>query len=493
MALCQPSRKQIENGMQTEPSLQSNHKTSKNRGIREILLSGIFRRILIIEMVILVWSVIYKMITENAGGMELLWYALRIIILVGVILVFMMVTLRRFLECKIIRPMEAVAEANRRLNVDKPEVDNVPLEDDAAVEIREIVSTRALMLDAILKVSNQRLQLVTFIKETFGRYLGRKVVDEILNSPEGRRIGGHRQTVTVLMSDLRGFSDLSDSQDPETMVRVLNRYLEAMTRVIEHYDGVIDEFIGDAILTVFGIPEEKTDDPNRAIACALAMQHQLSELNHEFSAEGLPLLEMGIGINSGPVIVGNLGSEARTKYGIVGTVVNIASRIESNTVGGQVLVGEDTYAYVGQLATVAPPMTVMMKGLRKPLVCYPVTAIGHPYNIRLDQKIQDPFVELHMPFQLWLLEDKKVVAGPLGGETCGTNGDAFWASIQEKMDPLTDVKILFSFCKEAHCFSDIYAKVLDVKEKDRLPIYRLHVTYMEQTDKAFLQEWIQSV
>ena len=248
----------------------SNHhqKTAGERGIREILLAGVFWRILIIEMILLAWSVIYKMVSEDAGGAELMWYAMRIILLVAVILVFMLVTLQRFLEKKIIRPMEAMAEANRRLDVAHPEVDNVPLDDDAALEIREVVSTRAKMLKEILTVSSQRLQLVNFIKDTFGRYLSRKIVDEILESPDGRRIGGRRQTVTVLMSDLRGFSDLSDARDPEEMVRILNRYLEAMTQVIERYDGVIDEFIGDAILTVFGIPEEKADDPARAVACA---------------------------------------------------------------------------------------------------------------------------------------------------------------------------------------------------------------------------------
>jgi adenylate cyclase len=386
--------------MKTEPSPHQPENPSKAKGIREILLAGVFWRILIIEMVLLAWSVGYKMISEDASGEELLWYVLRIIILVVVILLFMMITLRRFLERKIIRPMEAVAEGNRRLDVARPEVDNVPLDDDVAVEIREVVSTRVKMLEAILNVSNQRLQLVNFIKDTFGRYLSRKIVDEILESPDGRRIGGRRQTVTVLMSDLRGFSDLSDSRDPEEMVQILNRYLEAMTQVIERYDGVIDEFIGDAILTVFGIPEEKADDPDRAVACALSMQQTLADLNRNLKADGLPLLEMGIGINTGPVVVGNLGSEARTKYGIVGAVVNIASRIESNTVGGQVLVGEATYAKVTAPLTVQPPMTVMMKGLKRPLVCYPVTAIGSPYDVHFTLKEADPLVAFRLPLSV---------------------------------------------------------------------------------------------
>ena len=111
--------------MKTDPSSPQPEKSIKNRGIREILLAGVFWRILAIEMILLAWSVVYKMVSEDASGADLLWYALRIILLVVVILVFMMVTLRHFLERKIIRPMEAVAEANRRLDVAHPEVDQV--------------------------------------------------------------------------------------------------------------------------------------------------------------------------------------------------------------------------------------------------------------------------------------------------------------------------------------------------------------------------------
>jgi class 3 adenylate cyclase len=465
----------------------------KERGLREILLAGIFWRILIIEMILLVWSVAYKVIAENSVGSELLWYSLRIILLVGVILAFMMVTLRRFLEKKIIRPMEAVSEANRKVNVEDPEIEPVPLEEDAAIEIREVVSTRKRMLEAILKVSDQRLQLVNFIKETFGRYLGHTVVNEILKSPQGRRIGGRRQVVTVLMSDLRGFTDLSDARDPETMVQILNRYLEAMTRVIEGYGGVIDEFIGDAILTVFGIPEEKEDDPFRAVACALAMQQRLAVLNQHLATDGLPPLEMGIGINTGPVVVGNLGSEARTKYGIVGSVVNIASRIESYTVGGQVLIGEETYRNVSTRVSAEAPMTVMMKGLKIPLVCYSVVAVGTPYNVCLEPRPSNPAVEIQIPFALWQLEDKKIVSKPIRGETRKLNGETIWIDFPKKLPVLTDVKLSMIFCQDAHCFSDIYAKVVGVEETDFSISHKLHVTYMEQADRELLGQWTQSV
>ena len=471
-------------------SPRSVRRREKDRSIRHILLAGVFWRILIIEMVLLVWSVGYRMVVEHASRADLAWYSLRIIGLVVIILIFMMVTLRRFLEKKIIRPMESLAEANRRLDESRPEVDNVVLEEDVAVEIREVVTTRKRMLEAILDVSNQRLQLVNFIRETFGRYLSRKIVDRILASPDGRRIGGRRQTVTVLMSDLRGFSDLSDSRDPEEMVRILNRYLETMTRVIERYDGVIDEFIGDAILTVFGIPEEKADDPTRAVACALAMQLALDDLNRDLIAEDLPPLEMGIGINTGPVVVGNLGSEARTKYGIVGAVVNIASRIESNTIGGQVLVGEATFDRLGERVIAQPPMTVMMKGLKKPLVCYQVAAVGHPFNVAYHPPERGTSLEIRLPFRLWRLDGKRIVSESIAGETRQLGTSTFSARLPVALEPLTNVKLLFTFCREAHRFSDIYAKVRTGTPHPVGMLHHFDVTYMDQADKALVGRWV---
>jgi class 3 adenylate cyclase len=452
-------------------------------------LAGVFWRILTIEMILLVWSVAYRMIAQDANGEDLFWYALRIICLVIIILVFMMLTLRRFLGKKIIHPLEAVSEANRRLDVSRPQVDDVPLDDDAALEIREIVFTRARMLQAILNVSNQRLQLVKFIRETFGRYMSRKIVDEILQSPEGRRIGGRRQTVTVLMSDLRGFSDLSDSRDPEEMVGILNRYLEAMTRVIECYDGVIDEFIGDAILTVFGIPEEKPDDPARAVACALAMQNELTDLNKELVRDRLPPLEMGIGINTGPVVVGNMGSEARTKYGIVGAVVNIASRIESNTIGGQILVGEATFEQVRDTVSADPPLIVMMKGLKRPVVCYSITDIGPPYAVSMTTRNRTESVEIQLPFLLWRLEGKRVASDSIAGETRLLGPSRLSVQIPVRLEPLTNVKLLFTVCREAHCFSDIYAKVSDIDDSRGLLLHHLDITYMNQADRNLLNRW----
>ncbi|MCA9450968.1 MAG: adenylate/guanylate cyclase domain-containing protein, partial [Candidatus Omnitrophica bacterium] len=172
-----------------------------------------------------------------------------------------------------------------------------------------------------------------FITRTFGRYLSDDVVERILDDPRGLSLGGELRTVTVLMNDLRGFTSMCERLRPAEVVALLNRYLECMTAVILEHEGTIDEFIGDAILVIFGAPLARPDDARRAVACALSMMLAMDEFSAWCLERGLPQLEMGIGLNTGDVIVGNIGSERRLKYGIVGATVNLTSRIETYTVG----------------------------------------------------------------------------------------------------------------------------------------------------------------
>ena len=459
--------------------------------VRKTLLMGVFWRILIIEAILLVWSLAYRAVADSPAGTELIWYAIRIIVLIAIILLFMMVTLRSFLTRKIIAPLEAIAAANRGLRNDDPAARQVDLAADTPREIQDIVSTRSRMLQTILEVSEQRLRLVNFVKETFGRYLSKKVVDEILESPGGQDIGGHRETVTILMSDLRGFTSLSETRDPEEMVRLLNRYLERMSEIILAYDGIIDEILGDAILAVFGVPEKGDDDALRAVACAVAMQNALKGLNGEIEAEGWPPLEMGIGINTGGVIVGNIGSEVRMKYGIVGAAVNVAARIESNTVGGQVLIGETTHELVRDRVAAERPQTAMMKGLKKPLVFYPITGIGPPYDLKLAAaRGEAEGVSMSLPFHCWKVDGKRIAAEPVPGETIRLSENAMTVLLKPLLGPRTDIKLKFDFCLEAHCFDDIYAKVLAVEEQEGRKVNRLRITAIDQKDRDILRKWM---
>ncbi|MDT8379601.1 MAG: adenylate/guanylate cyclase domain-containing protein [Desulfotignum sp.] len=464
----------------------------KRTGVREILVMGVFWRILFIEAVLLVYSLGYRWLAEGAGSMELFWYAIRIMFLVGIIVVFMVVSLKHFLARIIIDPLEQITLANRQIGTDFTKADIIDLPVDTPDEIKAIVSTRAAMLDRIIRVSEQRLQLVRFIKDTFGRYLSKKVVEEILSSDKGRQIGGTRKTVTVLMADLRGFTTISESRDPEEMVQLLNRYLKQMSTIILAYDGMIDEIIGDAILAVFGAPEAHENDPQRAVACAIEMQNRLAHLNTELMDDGYPALEMGIGINTGTVIVGNIGSDLRMKYGIVGETVNRAARIESNSIGGQVLIGESTYKAVQAEVQADPPKTLMMKGMKKPLVFYSVSAIDMDGNpIALDVTASPgPLLEIQIPIHCWIIQDKKLDRIPLAGTTLALDETSVHIQTTTAIEPLTDVKLNFDFCLEAHCFEDIYAKCIHTEPGRGGHHSQMHITAMADGDRERIREWM---
>jgi adenylate cyclase len=163
----------------------------------------------------------------------------------------------------------------------------------------------------------------------------------------------------------------------------LNRYLEAMVEVILAYRGTIIEILGDGLLVLFGAPLTCDDDAERAVACALAMQLRMDATNAPNRQAGLPEVDMGIGIHTGEVVVGNIGSQQRTKYGVVGSVVNLTGRIESYTTGGQILISPTTYAATATVLTVSHQLTVEPKGVAVPITLYAVSGIGGAHHLFL--------------------------------------------------------------------------------------------------------------
>jgi adenylate cyclase len=259
---------------------------------------------------------------------------------------------------------------------------------------------------AASEVASSRLRHVEesrFLRKTFGRYLSDSVVDRLLESPEALELGGSRRRVTIMMTDLRGFTALSERLSPERMVTLINNYLAVMTEIIVRRGGTIDEFIGDAILALFGAPQQLPDDAERAVACAVEMQLAMTEVNARNRASGLPEVEMGIGLHTGEVVVGNIGSRRRAKYAVVGSAVNLAARIESYTTGGQVLVSEATLKEAGPAVLVADVMEVTPKGVKQPVRIHRVGGMGAPYDLRLAEAraaLSAPAAELYASFSV---------------------------------------------------------------------------------------------
>ncbi len=225
-----------------------------------------------------------------------------------------------------------------------------------------------------------------FIRDTFGRYVTQEVVTKLLEGEGALEMGGEIREVSLIMSDLRGFTAIIAEMDPEEVITFLNRYLSKMIAILLDNRAVIDEILGDGILAFLGAPEPMEDHPARAVACALSMQAAMDEINAENEADGMPRLAMGIGVNTGSVVVGNIGSERRTKYSVVGSDVNFASRMEAFALAGQVLISASTYSRVKDLVEVDQVLTAEMKGVPGQATLYDVRGIGAPYHIRLPDK-----------------------------------------------------------------------------------------------------------
>ena len=230
------------------------------------------------------------------------------------------------------------------------------------------------------KEENYRIQLEKrerFIRQTFGRYISDSIVEEILEKPEGLKLGGDLRNVTLMMSDIRSFTTLVEHLPPEQVVTILNRYLGRMTDIILKNGGTIDEFLGDAVLAAFGAPSVSEQHAMQAVTCAIEMQAAMASINSENRADGLPELEMAIALNTGEVVAGNIGSERRSKYGFVGHEVNVTSRIEDHAAPNEILVSEKTLQSIeAHHFSVGDSRIVKAKGMEGMLTVYPIKGVA---------------------------------------------------------------------------------------------------------------------
>jgi class 3 adenylate cyclase len=266
------------------------------------------------------------------------------------------------------------------------------------------------------KSSDDLEKSLTFLKTMFGRYISTEVMASLIDNPFALEMGGEKRKVTIMMTDLRGFTDLSERIEPEQVVRMLNSYFEIMVEVVLKFKGTVNAIIGDALLIIFGAPQDMPDRTQQAIACAITMQNAMAKVNEQNRAQGLPDLEMGIGINETEVIVGNIGSSIRSQYTAVGSGVNMTSRIESYSVGGQLLVSESVVHEAGEILRIDSEREVFPKGAKTSLKIYEVGGIAAQYNLALEGK-DPPFIKLtrQIPLKCQVLEGKTDAEEELDG------------------------------------------------------------------------------
>jgi adenylate cyclase len=264
-----------------------------------------------------------------------------------------------------------------------------------------------------LKTLNENLQQMVEEKsgrliklhDTFGRYLPDKIIKQLMESPDGPSLWGEKRYVTIMTSDIRGFTPLAERYESEKVVTLLNHYFSEMVEIIHAFSGTIIEFLGDSILCIFGAPLEDEDHADKAVACALKMQSAMKNVNAWTAGNNFPEIEMGIAINTGDAIVGNIGSDRVMKYNVIGGNVNLCSRIETYTTGGQVMLSEYTYNALRSPVRVVQKVRVTPKGLSMPILIMRIDAIGEPFNITLDtetlplKRLEPPLKVLY--FRIW--------------------------------------------------------------------------------------------
>jgi len=323
-----------------------------------------------------------------------------------------------------------------------------------------------------------------FIRKTFGRYLSKDVVESLLASPEGLRLGGEKRCITIMMSDLRGFTALSERLDPEQVVAVLNNYLGKMAEIVTAYNGTIDEFIGDAILALFGAPIHREDDAERAVVCALQMQLAMREVNDENRKNGFPELEMGIALNTGECVVGNIGSQKRAKYGVVGSHVNLTGRIESYTVGGQILISKATADAVGAELKLGDELQLGAKGFREPVKVCEVLGIGGRHNLVLPARSEElRCLVREIPIAIDVIEGKHVAGESTEGKLVALSMGEAAISAARALERLSNLRLRLTGLNGVIIPGDLYAKVTACEESR----YVLRFTSVPEEIKSFLR------
>ncbi|MEM1043073.1 MAG: adenylate/guanylate cyclase domain-containing protein [Bacteroidota bacterium] len=279
-------------------------------------------------------------------------------------------------------------------------------------------------------------------RETVGRYLSDEIAETLLAGPEATQLGGERRRVSIMMADLRGFSTMAERLAPEQVLDVLNIHLGAMADVIGTYGGTIDEYLGDGLLVLFGAPVEREDHARRAVACAVAMQQAMTDVNEQVRAMGHRPLQMGIGINTGDVVVGNIGSEKRMKYGVVGSPVNVAGRIESATVGGQVLVSAATKAEAGADVRIRRTMELAAKGFSAPIPLFDVAGVGGHVDLQLptETRALQPLPR-PLPVRFHILDGKQLGDEAVDADLTALSPAAGRLRTDYPLDPFTDLKL----------------------------------------------------
>jgi adenylate cyclase len=298
--------------------------------------------------------------------------------------------------------------------------------------------------------------------------------------------------VTILLSDLRGFTATTERHSALAMVEALNRYLEKMSEIILHHGGSIDKFMGDSIMALFGAPDPMQNDIEAALRCAIQMQAAMADINAVNQTLGMAPLYMGIGINTGEVIVGHLGSHYHSEYTVIGDEVNLASRVEAHSLRGQILLSEKIYVRAQDFIQIGHINEVFVKG--KKSVVRMVELLGVTSEPAVQVPVGDirigPRVEVDMPLNFQLIEGKTVLPDKIYGRIVDISYGGMYIQSQTELPLFCDIKMMLSLSLLVQEHADVYGKVLRMAAVADGFEYRIEFTSIDVQAQSALKEFV---
>jgi adenylate cyclase len=287
-----------------------------------------------------------------------------------------------------------------------------------------------------------------------------KLLRNVASGNQQNQVGFAHRELTILFADLRGFTAISDRYPAEVVLRVLNRCLVTMTQVVIAHEGTIDKFMGDSLMVRFSEAGSGKDPAQRAVACAVDLQLAMDELNAHHRDGTLPELYLGIGINTGPMLVGTLGSELYEAHTVIGEEVNLAARIEAFSLRGQVLISESTFQHCGDFAQTGEPFSLHVKGKADPITVrelLEIPRLGKAVPRRDIRK--SPRVKVGIPFSYQVVQTDVTMPQVHKGVVLVLGYHGLLAGIKEPLSPSDELKIRIDLPLVNHRASDIYGRV----------------------------------
>ncbi|MBE2279396.1 MAG: response regulator [Ignavibacteriaceae bacterium] len=317
-----------------------------------------------------------------------------------------------------------------------------------------------------LKIKNELIQRI------FGRYLSDDIVKNILEDPENIDFKGVAKNISILIADIRGFSSITEKLDARSTLTIVNTFFSSMIDLVVKYGGIIDELMGDSLLVFFGALNNEGSQADYAVASAIEMINKVPEINRILIEQNLPEISLGVGINSGEVIIGNIGSEKRSKFGAVGKNIVIASRIESFTTGNQIYISSSTLKDLKSKAGIRSSLNVSLKGVSGDTEIYDIDSISGLFNLKVVREVSNPVKKvLNATVSIRILDGKILRSNSSEGSIISIDGNSCLLKTSMLISLHDNLKL--ENISQAGDKNEVYAKVTQIENNG---IYKLIFT-----------------